>query len=290
MAKLTNSDLKLLICPIHRLNLVESDGQKTLSDSAGCVFKITDEFIDFLPNAEKDLGPLNKKFQKFYDGWASLDWIIGGFLKFIFKSRILRFRKECLADLEIKPGDKVLEVSIGMGDNLPFLEKDAQYFGLDISKKSLLRCRKHLSKIGRQVCLFAGNAESLPFKDDSFDTVFHIGGINFFDDRAKAISEMIRVAKPGTKIIIIDETEQYIEGWYKKVPFVKRLFQTYDKTRAKAPTDLVPDNMLEINEKIICDNSMYLLSFIKPQEILGVVQNTQKTESGGQETKDIDNY
>lgn len=33
-----------------------------------------------------------------------------------------------------------------------------------------------------------------------FDTVFHVGGINFFNDRARAISEMIRVARPGTKL------------------------------------------------------------------------------------------
>ena len=59
--------------------------------------------------------------------------------------------------------------------------------------------------MGLQGDLFLGNAECLPFADESFDVVFHVGGINFFNDRAKAIREMIRVAKPGSKILIADE-------------------------------------------------------------------------------------
>jgi ubiquinone/menaquinone biosynthesis C-methylase UbiE len=52
--------------------------------------------------------------------------------------------------------------------------------------------------------------ENLPFADNSFDVVFHCGGINFFNDKQKAILEMIRVAKPGTKLQIVDETERLI--------------------------------------------------------------------------------
>lgn len=261
-----NLDFEILACPLHKIELKKDVDAQSLICSFDCHYPICRSYIDFLSNSGSESGDLNKKFQKFYDGWASIDLILGPIFRFFFKSRLLKFRQESLAEVFVKPDDKVLEVSIGMGDNLKYLPKEATYFGLDISKKSLERCRKYLDSWGRQASLFAGNAECLPFKDSSFDVVFHIGGINFFDDRARAISEMIRVAKPGTKIVIVDETEQYVEGWYKKVPFLKQFFQSYDKTRTKTPIDLVPKNMIEIKEQLICDNSMYLLSFITPEK------------------------
>ena len=47
------------------------------------------------------------------------------------------------------------------------------------------------------VPLYLASAEALPFQDATFDAVLHIGGINFFDDKAQALAEMARVAKPG---------------------------------------------------------------------------------------------
>ncbi len=57
------------------------------------------------------------------------------------------------------------------------------------------------------VTLFKGTAERLPFQNEVFDVVFHFGGINFFNDKAAVIREMIRVAKPGIKFVIGDENE-----------------------------------------------------------------------------------
>lgn len=61
---------------------------------------------------------------------------------------------------------------------------------------------------GWPVELFLGNAEALPYRDNSFESVFHVGGINFFNDKRKAIEEMIRIAKPGARILIADETDK----------------------------------------------------------------------------------
>ena len=58
--------------------------------------------------------------------------------------------------------------------------------------------------------------EALPYKDNSFDSVFHVGGINFFNDKKAAIEEMIRVAKPNTKITIVDETSKWVKKSIKK--------------------------------------------------------------------------
>jgi len=46
----------------------------------------------------------------------------------------------------------------------------------------------------------------------------HIVGWACLNDRAQAIAEMIRVARPGTKIVIVDETEKVVKDVYERVP------------------------------------------------------------------------
>ncbi len=178
-----------------------------------------------------------------------------------------KLRKEWLKDVEVKDGYKVLETSVGTGFNIKVLNKNATYYGLDISRGMLKQCKRCAAKWKRDIELFQGNAEYLPFKDEVFDSVFHVGGINFFNDRKRSIDEMIRVAKPNTKIVIIDETEKRIAKQYRKTPFVKNYFNKsdIDEARLIAPVDLVPLYMKEIQVKLLDNNKMYQLSFIKPE-------------------------
>jgi len=107
--------------------------------------------------------------------------------------------------------DRVQEVSIGPGINLPYLFETPgkiDVYGLDILLGQLHHCQDFCRKRGLEVDLFLGTAEALPFRDNAFEATFHVGGINFFGDKKAAIDEMIRVAKPGTKIAIADENEK----------------------------------------------------------------------------------
>ncbi|MFD2876294.1 hypothetical protein ACFTAO_10545 [Paenibacillus rhizoplanae] len=54
--------------------------------------------------------------------------------------------------------------------------------------------------------------------------MYHVGGINYFSDPHAAVLEMIRVAKPGTRLMIADETQKLVKGTYGKVPVVKGYF------------------------------------------------------------------
>jgi ubiquinone/menaquinone biosynthesis C-methylase UbiE len=174
-------------------------------------------------------------------------------------------RKPVLDRLEPR-GGRVLEISIGPGVNLPFLHARGDVggiYGLDISLGQLKRCRSYLHSKGWPDELFLGNAETLPYRDNSFDSVFHIGGINFFNDKRKAILEMIRVAKPGTRILIADETERGVRAYNTVAPrFSTRVGA--DKNTATAPVDLVPPEMEEVKVTQIWNGFMYLLEFRKP--------------------------
>lgn len=168
-----------------------------------------------------------------------------------------------LTPLEIKTGDRVLETSIGTGANFRLLPKDIHRFGLDLSAAMLNVCRDNFERWGYTAELVQGNAEMLPYADESFDAVFHVGGINFFNDRASAIAEMIRVAKPGSLILIADETEKHVREVYEAIPGEREYFKGRS-ARVSAPLDLVPENMLDTSMKTLRGDSFYVLTFRKP--------------------------
>jgi ubiquinone/menaquinone biosynthesis C-methylase UbiE/uncharacterized protein YbaR (Trm112 family) len=202
----------------------------------------------------------NKKYQGFYDRFA---FLYDPAEKLYFWFRKESFRQYYLDQLEVPPGARVLEVSVGTGANIPRLRSDVEYFGLDLSWGMLRQCLKNLQRWKRHAELFQGEAERLPFVDAAFDVVFHVGGINFFNDRARAIEEMIRVAKPGTKLVIVDETEKQVKEGYEKMPLVGKYFKRRTEV-VTSPADLVPANMLELQYVEVANGRLYRLSFRKP--------------------------
>ncbi|HHX73502.1 MAG TPA: class I SAM-dependent methyltransferase [Firmicutes bacterium] len=134
--------------------------------------------------------------------WLYYD-LLSPFYNFVTKTAIslmgaaeAEVRREYLCELEIAPGMHVLEVSVGTGSNICLLPRGAFYYGLDISRGQLRQCAKNLRRLQLSARLILGEAEHLPFRDNSFDVVFHMGGINFFSDPPQAVREMLRVAKP----------------------------------------------------------------------------------------------
>jgi ubiquinone/menaquinone biosynthesis C-methylase UbiE len=173
-----------------------------------------------------------------------------------------RFRREYLQELGVQAGQRVLEVSVGTGANLRYLPPAATYFGLDISWGMLARCRDNLRKWQLEAELFLGNAEELPFCDESFDVIYHVGGINAFNDRARALAEMVRVARNGSRLLVVDETAKMMESlsW---MPSVKRMLQQ-DRDRFQAPVEQLPSGMVKVQVTHILRGWLYCMTFRKP--------------------------
>ncbi len=150
---------------------------------------------------------------------------------------------------------------MGTGLNYKYLPRGVKLSGLDLSLEMLATCQANLRRWEMEADLYLCNAESLPFADSSFDVVFHVGGINFFNDRAKAIREMIRVAKPGSLLLIADETEKHVKSAYEST------LGGYFKNRKEAvaaPINLVPPEMQDIHLELLKDGHFYALTFRKP--------------------------
>lgn len=208
---------------------------------------------------------MNKKYQELYDRIARFYDIPMKIGYFCLKGLYTQIMQGLwLGELEISDGARVLEVSIGTGLNIRFIPRDVSCFGLDISWGMLTQCRRNLSRWGLEAEMFHGEAENLPFQDAVFDVVFHVGGINFFNDKARAINEMIRVAKPGTKIVIVDENENFVRNFYQKAPVLRKYFKDREQA-VTAPVDLVPEDMHEIKVEDRLHGALYCLSFRKPR-------------------------
>jgi ubiquinone/menaquinone biosynthesis C-methylase UbiE len=171
-------------------------------------------------------------------------------------------RRQLLKDVIIRPNFKVLEVSVGTGANVWLLPGEAHYFGLDISWKMLERCRRNGKKHNRSIELVFGSAEHLPFRDERFDCVYHVGGINFFNDSLQAVREMIRVARPGTRIVISDEVEEVVKSSYERNPLIRRFFRGRKKP-VVSPLDHVPAGMRDLKIEQALAGKAYVLSFTR---------------------------
>jgi ubiquinone/menaquinone biosynthesis C-methylase UbiE len=168
--------------------------------------------------------------------------------------------------LDVKPGDSVLETCVGTGLNFKYLPRGVKLSGLDLSPEMLANCQNNMRRWKMDADLYLGNAESLPFADSSFDVVYTAGGFNFFSDRAKAVREMIRVAKPGGHLMIEDETEGYVKSTYEKIPFTSSFFK--DRQEAvTVPVDLVPPEMEEIDVEMLKGGKFYAITFRKPPAV-----------------------
>ena len=236
----------------------EGRNEALLSDS-GERFPICDGIPDFLKPEDLtgDNGKYNHLYQTiggFYDDIQRIFLALKGF------DRDAYFRAY-MGLLEVKAGDSVLETSVGTGLNYKYLPEGLKLSGLDLSSAMLVNCQTNLRRWGMDADLYRGNAESLPFSDNSFDVVFHVGGINFFNERAKAIHEMIRVARPGSVLLIADETEKHVKEIYEKQP--GGMFKNR-KEPVSAPIDLVPAEMQEVHLEELRDGQFYALTFRKP--------------------------
>ncbi|MEV5715026.1 class I SAM-dependent methyltransferase [Amycolatopsis mediterranei] len=99
---------------------------------------------------------------------------------------------------------EVLEVAVGTGLNLPGYPAEVTLTGVDLSEGMLAIARDRARRLGHPVTLREADAEALPFAEASFDTVVCTFGLCAIPDPAAAVGEMVRVLRPGGRLILVD--------------------------------------------------------------------------------------
>ncbi|MFC6724944.1 methyltransferase domain-containing protein [Halobium palmae] len=112
-------------------------------------------------------------------------------------------RAEALAWLDLSRDDRVLDVGSGTGFATEgLLDHVDRVHALDQSEHQM---EKALAKFGRRgpVSFYRGDAERLPFADDSFDAIWSSGSIEYWPNPVDALVEFRRVVKPGGRVLVV---------------------------------------------------------------------------------------
>ncbi|ANW21889.1 demethylmenaquinone methyltransferase [Streptomyces clavuligerus] len=112
-----------------------------------------------------------------------------------------RWRREVTRAVDPRPGQKVLDLAAGTGtSSLPFSGAGAWVVPCDFSLGMLT-----VGKSRRPwMPLTAGDATRLPFRDDVFDAVTISFGLRNVQDTEGALREMLRVTRPGGRIVVCE--------------------------------------------------------------------------------------
>ena len=103
------------------------------------------------------------------------------------------------AGFDDAPGRDVLEIGVGMGaDHLEWAKRGPRSLtGIDLTERAVAFTKARLEYYGLQSDVRAGDAENLPFADNSFDIVYSYGVLHHSPDTAQCLREVRRVLRPG---------------------------------------------------------------------------------------------
>ena len=121
----------------------------------------------------------------------------------------MKWRKKTIGLLKKLEPKTVLDMATGTGDMAILacrLLDPEKIIGLDLSAEMLEIGRKKVEKEGlvSKIELVKGDGEAISFPDNSFDAVMVAFGVRNFENLENGLSEMLRVLKPGGKLVILE--------------------------------------------------------------------------------------
>jgi ubiquinone/menaquinone biosynthesis C-methylase UbiE len=115
--------------------------------------------------------------------------------------------RQLAKQLQFAPSQRILDVACGTGE---FLKACAEHgngiAGVDLSDTAIDRCKARLPDGEFYAC----PAEKLPFDDGQFDLVTCLGSLEHFLDPVAALREMVRVAHPAARFVILVPNKDFL--------------------------------------------------------------------------------
>jgi demethylmenaquinone methyltransferase/2-methoxy-6-polyprenyl-1,4-benzoquinol methylase len=121
-----------------------------------------------------------------------------------------RWRKIVVEAVDAKHGQRVLDLAAGTGTSSePYADAGIEVVACDFSLGML--------KVGKRrrpdINFIAGDATNLPFADNSFDACTISFGLRNVNDPKRALTEMLRVTKPGGRLVVAEFSQPTIPLW-----------------------------------------------------------------------------
>lgn len=139
----------------------------------------------------------------------------------------IRWRKKAIQQIKALQPKNILDVATGTADvaiMASAILKPEKIIGIDISDGMLEMGRKKVEKAGLKgiIELLNGDSETINFEDNSFDAVTVAFGVRNFQHLEKGLSEILRVLKPGGKLVVLEFSRP-------KTPGVRTMYNLYMK-------------------------------------------------------------
>jgi demethylmenaquinone methyltransferase/2-methoxy-6-polyprenyl-1,4-benzoquinol methylase len=176
-----------------------------------------------VPDKDSDLSKKQQVAEMFNDIAFRYDFLN----RFLSAGIDIRWRKKALGYLkELKPRH-ILDVATGTGDVAIMasgLLKPEKITGIDISDGMLEVGRKKVKGLGleKQIELLNGDSETISFADNTFDAVTVAFGVRNFQNLEKGLSEILRVLKPGGKLVVLEFSKP-------RFPVIRSFYNVYMK-------------------------------------------------------------
>jgi ubiquinone/menaquinone biosynthesis C-methylase UbiE len=173
-------------------------------------------------------------------------------------------RQKMIFDLKLEKNHKVLETGCGTGRDSEKianeLGEEGELYLQDISEEIIkIGVEKFSKKNFKPKIEFSlANGCYLPFKDNYFDRVFHFGGLNTFGDKRRAFEEMVRVCKPGGRVVVGDEN---MPIWLRETEFGKVLMNSNAHYKYHLPLEHLPVEARNVKVEWIIGGVFYYIAF-----------------------------
>jgi len=169
-----------------------------------------------------DLAAIKQKQQA---TWSSGDYHMIG-------TQILITAERLIESLDVRSTERVLDVATGSGNAaLAAARRGCDVTGVDYVPALLEHARQRAAAEVVEATFVEGDAEALPFRDDSFDVVTSVFGAMFAPDQPRTARELARVSRTGGRIGLVAHTPG---------GFIGQLFETNARHVAPAPGLMSP--------------------------------------------------
>lgn len=165
--------------------------------------------------AEVDVADKQSKVREVFDSVAGKYDVMNDFMSL----GVHRIWKQYTVDLAaVRKGEQVLDVAAGTGDlSMAFAKRVGETGHVtmtDINASMLTVGRDRLTDKGivGNIDFSLANAEVLPFADNSFDLVTIAFGLRNVTDKPKALKDMLRVLKPGGRLLVLEFSKPTAPG------------------------------------------------------------------------------
>lgn len=179
---------------------------------------------------------------------------------------------DCIDQIDLKDNGSVLEIGHGNCGHLDYLLGKAgnlKYIGLEISSLMSEEAKKMNSRfLSQDVEFLLYDGMKLPFGGATFDAVFTVNTIYFWNEPQDFFKEIYRVLKKDGKLLITMADKSFMG----KLPFTKYVFNLYETTEVEKLAKNVGFEITEIKENKdevrskagdLVTRKFYTLAFVK---------------------------